>query len=812
MPSALLLTLSSLAFSAGQSVDIEVVHPTFSPGLPVGVDSPEIAGAGAVRAGTFVQYVRDPLVLYEYGAWSGRVIEHRLSATMGASWDLRHDLSLRVSAPAIAQWGTDLPDLAAEIAGFGDLTVGGRWAPYAGDSLRLATRADLALPVGVQSSWIGEAMPRLHLGGMAAYALGGSRLYADAGFTFRAPVDTEANLTLGQEFTLAAGASTPLLSDRVSASTSAISRVGLTSWHGTAELPLELTAALHTALLPGWGLDLGVGKGLGYGYGTSAARAFAGLRWTQAPPSEEIIIAIDDPDALPEALPEAELPPEEPVPDDAWGDGQRARLVENRIEIRQPIHFELDTDVLVADSLPTLEAIADILDSRGDIGEVLVEGHASEEGSFAYNYDLSSRRAGTIFRTLVEFGVHPKRLSTRGMGEVEPSADGLEASRRVEFHVVRWITDGVAPYPLVSVIALPWSGAQAEVTWPTPPPKQAENLDSLQYWSPVMGDESACGEDVRDLIAEAEEGARQDGDRAQIADALLRAERGMACSPRVSGELLARYWLAAGAVAALQGDDPRAQGAIAAALQVQPELSAQGYPTRVGDLLHAQRDVRPNLGWLTVQAPPDWWVAVDGHLVEDTRAVPEGFHLVQAGQGPRAGFARVIPIEAARETVVRAAKEPVTADVFLASTAHNPWAEVAPLTYHRQRPGLTADVPWPVATPPEAPDTAEVQPPAWSPFPDPSAVFRPDVPLTPLQAFVRGLDSRDLTMGASASGAAALGLGMAAMLAKSEFENAESWGQARTYARANHAAVISGGALGVASAALMSWAVVEGRW
>jgi protein TonB len=38
---------------------------------------------------------------------------------------------------------------------------------------------------------------------------------------------------------------------------------------------------------------------------------------------------------------------------------------------------------------------------------VVIEGHASQEGSFEYNYTLSAERARAIYEALVLRGVHP---------------------------------------------------------------------------------------------------------------------------------------------------------------------------------------------------------------------------------------------------------------------------------------------------------------------------------------------------------------------------------------------------------------------
>ena len=133
------------------------------------------------------------------------------------------------------------------------------------------------------------------------------------------------------------------------------------------------------------------------------------------------------------------------------------------IEIKEPILFEFGTPVIRDVSYPTLKSVAAILQAYGQIDHLLIEGHASEEGSFEYNYNLSTSRAQAVFNKLIEFGVHPDRLSYRGMGETVPvvqgeSEEALAANRRVEFDIIK-LLDPLAPIPKYpDTIKLPWSG------------------------------------------------------------------------------------------------------------------------------------------------------------------------------------------------------------------------------------------------------------------------------------------------------------------------------------------------------------------
>jgi len=68
---------------------------------------------------------------------------------------------------------------------------------------------------------------------------------------------------------------------------------------------------------------------------------------------------------------------------------------------------------------------------------VVIEGHTDSVGSDAYNLDLSQRRADAVRDFLLQNGVNPAQLTTRGYGKASPvasnaTAEGRQQNRRVE--------------------------------------------------------------------------------------------------------------------------------------------------------------------------------------------------------------------------------------------------------------------------------------------------------------------------------------------------------------------------------------------
>lgn len=119
-----------------------------------------------------------------------------------------------------------------------------------------------------------------------------------------------------------------------------------------------------------------------------------------------------------------------------------ARVVANKIEILEQVFFETDSATIKSESANVLEAVAAVVKTL-DGARIRIEGHTDDQGSNAYNLDLSRRRARAVAQWLIQnAGIDAKQLTTEGFGKSRPivSADGDEAARaqnrRVEFVLV----------------------------------------------------------------------------------------------------------------------------------------------------------------------------------------------------------------------------------------------------------------------------------------------------------------------------------------------------------------------------------------
>ena len=100
------------------------------------------------------------------------------------------------------------------------------------------------------------------------------------------------------------------------------------------------------------------------------------------------------------------------------------------------IQFEFNSSVLRTSAYPGLDKISAELKANSG-SRILLEGHASEEGTEEYNMQLSKDRANSVKTYLVNSGVPAKRISTKGYGETRPIAsnateEGRSQNRRVE--------------------------------------------------------------------------------------------------------------------------------------------------------------------------------------------------------------------------------------------------------------------------------------------------------------------------------------------------------------------------------------------
>jgi OOP family OmpA-OmpF porin len=152
--------------------------------------------------------------------------------------------------------------------------------------------------------------------------------------------------------------------------------------------------------------------------------------WTKADATREC-----DPDLVPKPKPKPAPPPPPPQPAPP---PEPAPVVEE-VSLAADAHFAVDSAELRPDAIEQIRRLADRAENIKDLG-IEVSGHTDSTASEEYNLRLSNRRAASVKEALVEEGIDPGVIMTRGYGETAPvasndTAEGRAKNRRVDITV-----------------------------------------------------------------------------------------------------------------------------------------------------------------------------------------------------------------------------------------------------------------------------------------------------------------------------------------------------------------------------------------
>ncbi len=104
--------------------------------------------------------------------------------------------------------------------------------------------------------------------------------------------------------------------------------------------------------------------------------------------------------------------------------------VQQSVGVYPNIQFEFDSSVLKTESYSTLDKLSSDLRATG--ATVHLDGHASAEGSEAYNLQLSKDRANSVKNYLVNSGVDANKVVVTGYGESAPIASNATEAGRIQ--------------------------------------------------------------------------------------------------------------------------------------------------------------------------------------------------------------------------------------------------------------------------------------------------------------------------------------------------------------------------------------------
>lgn len=172
--------------------------------------------------------------------------------------------------------------------------------------------------------------------------------------------------------------------------------------------------------------------GLVYRFGKQQGRTVAAVveEPTMADPSEEV-------EATPAPL--VPIPEADPLEDPAVDTELAASVACGQLTgVLEGINFEWNSDTLTSESEAILEEVASTLNECDNSVRILA--HTDSQGPADYNLDLSSRRARSVARVLIQQGIDVSRLEALAYGETLPidsneTSEGRSRNRRVELVV-----------------------------------------------------------------------------------------------------------------------------------------------------------------------------------------------------------------------------------------------------------------------------------------------------------------------------------------------------------------------------------------
>lgn len=143
--------------------------------------------------------------------------------------------------------------------------------------------------------------------------------------------------------------------------------------------------------------------------------------------------------------------------EDGCPDGKQVVVItETEIKIYQKVQFDVGKDTIKSASFKLLDTVANVMNKNPKISKIRIEGHTDDVGKEKSNLDLSTRRAASVKKYLLDHGVAARRLDSQGYGESAPACKDItellknarknkrkidtcrSTNRRVEFRILEY--------------------------------------------------------------------------------------------------------------------------------------------------------------------------------------------------------------------------------------------------------------------------------------------------------------------------------------------------------------------------------------
>ncbi|MHA1992894.1 MAG: OmpA family protein, partial [Candidatus Hodarchaeales archaeon] len=113
------------------------------------------------------------------------------------------------------------------------------------------------------------------------------------------------------------------------------------------------------------------------------------------------------------------------------------RIMNDGKFVTRGILFDVNKATISGESMGTINEIVKLMNEHNDL-KFIIEGHTDSDGEETFNQRLSEDRAAAVMALLVNQGIDPIRLQSKGWGESKPVSDnsipeGKANNRRVEF-------------------------------------------------------------------------------------------------------------------------------------------------------------------------------------------------------------------------------------------------------------------------------------------------------------------------------------------------------------------------------------------
>lgn len=103
----------------------------------------------------------------------------------------------------------------------------------------------------------------------------------------------------------------------------------------------------------------------------------------------------------------------------------------NELKLKQQVHFQTGSAVILPDSQAIIEELAEVLRSKPEM-RLEIQGHTDNTGTAAFNQRLSQERAEAVRAALVGAGIAADRLDAKGYGQDKPLAPNTSEANRAK--------------------------------------------------------------------------------------------------------------------------------------------------------------------------------------------------------------------------------------------------------------------------------------------------------------------------------------------------------------------------------------------